>query len=118
MFSLLTKIIPATHNYDRNYILLILDRHRPKGWIKNEYELRLQINFCAGFGERVKESEAQWYSIKPLEPDMPSLTDVLGVLAADLLLLLLVVKPGLGKVVTSFQNSKLFNNCATQTNAQ
>ena len=33
----------------------------------------------AEFVEGVKESEAQWYSIKPLKNDIPSLADLLEV---------------------------------------
>jgi hypothetical protein len=36
------------------------------------------------FVEGVKESEAQWYSIKPLQNDIPSLANLLEVLAEKL----------------------------------
>jgi hypothetical protein len=49
----------------------------------------------AGFVVGVKESEAQWYSIKPLGNVIPSLTNLLEVSAENLQCLL--VKGGLGK---------------------
>jgi hypothetical protein len=58
-----------------------------------------------GFVVGVKESEAQWYSIKPLQNVIPSLVDLLEVSAENLLQSLLV-KGGLGK----FRKvDKLFN---------
>jgi hypothetical protein len=63
----------------------------------------------AEFVERVKDSDAQWYSIKHLQPDIPSLADLLGVTADNLETL--IVKFGLGKSakhnnLVSFQASK------------
>jgi hypothetical protein len=57
----------------------------------------------------VKAPGAHWYSIKPLESDIPSLADLLGVSAENLQTLL--VKFGLGNLGTdnklfSFQASK------------
>jgi hypothetical protein len=57
-----------------------------------------------GFVEGVKESEAQWYSIKPLQNDIPFLPDLLKVSAENLQSLL--VKFGFGK---SGPNNKLFS---------
>jgi hypothetical protein len=49
----------------------------------------------AGFVVVVKKSEAQWYSIKPLQNDIPSLVNLLEVSAENLQSLL--VKVGMGK---------------------
>jgi hypothetical protein len=63
----------------------------------------------AEFIEGVKESEAQWYSIKPLHNDIPSLADLLEVSAEKLQRFFL--EGGLGKLgsdnkLFSFQASK------------
>jgi hypothetical protein len=58
----------------------------------------------AGFVVGVKESEAQWYSIKPLQNSIPSLADLLEVSAENLQCLL--VKGGLGKFG---KKDRLFN---------
>ena len=50
----------------------------------------------AGFVVGVKDSEAQWYSIKPLHNNIPSLGDLLEVSAENLQSLL--AKCGLGKL--------------------
>jgi hypothetical protein len=74
----------------------------------------MKTNACyreifAEFVEGVKESEAQWYSIKPLHNDIPSLADLMEVSSENLQTLL--VKGGLGKLgrdkkLMSFQPSK------------
>ncbi len=61
----------------------------------------MKTNACyrenfAEFVEGVKESEAQWYSIKPLHNDIPSLADLMEVSSENLQTLL--VKGGLGKL--------------------
>jgi hypothetical protein len=82
--------------------------HPPKGCLKNEYWVGYQEIF-AEFVVAVKESEAQWYSIKPLQNDIPSLADLLEVSAENLQTLF--VKAGLGKLgqdnkTYSFQPAK------------
>jgi hypothetical protein len=58
----------------------------------------------ADFVEGVKESQAQWYSIKPLQNDIPSLADLLEVSAENIQSLF--AKAGLGKLGHN-------NNCFT-----
>ena len=55
------------------------------------------------FFERVKYSESQLYSIKPLDPNKTRLTGLLGVLAENLQTMLVDI--GLGRLV---QDKKLF----------
>jgi hypothetical protein len=74
----------------------------------------MKMNACyreifAQFVEGVIESEAQWYSIKPLHNEIPSLADLMEVSSENLQTLL--VKGGLGKLgrekeLMSFQPSK------------
>jgi hypothetical protein len=50
---------------------------------------KMSTNECyqeilADFVEGVKESQAQWYSIKPLQNDIPSLADLLEVSAENI----------------------------------
>ena len=61
----------------------------------------MKTNACyreifAEFIEGVKESEAQWYSIKPLHNDIPSLAELMEFSSENLQTLL--VKGGLGKL--------------------
>jgi hypothetical protein len=69
----------------------------------------------AEFVEGIKESEAQWYSIKPLLNDTPSLADLMEVSSENLQTHL--VKGSLGKLgqdkrLMSFQPSKLESFCS------
>jgi hypothetical protein len=74
----------------------------------------METNTCnreifAEFVEGVQESEAQWYSIKPLHNESPSLADPMEVSSENLQTLL--VKGGLGKLgrdkeLMSFRPSK------------
>jgi hypothetical protein len=50
----------------------------------------------AEFVDAVKESEAQWCSIKPIQSDAPTLADLLDISAENLQTLL--VKSGFGKL--------------------
>jgi hypothetical protein len=51
--------------------------------MKGSY-LEIFAEFLSEFVEGVKESEAQWYSSRPLPNDIPSLADLLGVSAENL----------------------------------
>jgi hypothetical protein len=69
----------------------------------------------AEFVEGVKESQAQWYSIKPLQNDIPSFANLLEVSAENLQSLF--AKAGLGKLgqdntFFSFQASKFESFCS------
>jgi hypothetical protein len=84
------QIISAALSY-LQYKIPRICTHRPEGCSK------LTTNACyreifAQFVDGVKESEAQWYSIKPLHNDIPSLTDLMEASSENLQTLL--VKAG------------------------
>jgi hypothetical protein len=69
----------------------------------------------AEFVEGVKQSEAQWYSVKPLHNGIPSLADLLEVSSENLQILLM--KAGIGNLgkrdkLFSFQSSKFESFCS------
>jgi hypothetical protein len=80
----------------------------------------METNACyresfAEFVEGVQESEAQWYSIKPLHNEIPSLADLKEVSSENMQTLL--VKGSLGKLgrdkeLMSFQPSKFESFCS------
>jgi hypothetical protein len=99
---------------NRRVLAIFTTRFREFALIGQKAVSKMETNACyreifAEFVEGVQESEAQWYSIKPLHNEIPSLADPMEVSLENLQTLL--VKGGLGKLgrdkeLMSFQPSK------------